>query len=121
MASLKAVSPSRALAHGVDDVGALAPALDHLEDQLGRVLQVGVDHRDDVAGGVLQAGGERGLVAEVAGEMDHAHARVGGGELVEQLGRAVGGAVVDEHELEVRAATAAQVRETNSSTSSSSS
>ena len=90
------------LAHGVDDVGAGAPALDHLEDQLGGVLQVGVNHRHDVTGGMLEAGGECGLVAEVAREVDHADARIGGGESVEQLGRAVGRAVVDEHELEVQ-------------------
>jgi hypothetical protein len=34
--------------------------------------------------------------------MDHAHARIGGGDLIEQLRRAVGGAVVDEHQLEVQ-------------------
>jgi hypothetical protein len=89
------------LAHGVDDVGAGAPALDHLEDQLGGVLQVGVNHRHDVTGGMLEAGGECGLVAEVAREVDHSDARIGGGESVEQLGCAVGRAVVDDHELEV--------------------
>ncbi len=89
------------LAHRVDDVGALAPLGDHLGDQLRRVLQVGVDHRDDVADRVLQAGGERGLVAEVARQVDDAHARVGRGHAVEQLGRAVGAAVVDEHQLEL--------------------
>ena len=89
------------LAHRVDDVGALAPLGDHVGDQLRRVLQVGVDHRDDVADGVLEAGGQRGLVAEVARQVDDAHARVGGGDPVEQLGRAVGAAVVDEHQLEL--------------------
>ncbi len=89
------------LAHRVDDVGALAPLGDHLGDQLRRVLQVGVDHRDDVADRVLEAGGERGLVAEVAREVHDAHARVGRGDAVEQLGRAVGAAVVDEDQLEL--------------------
>ena len=49
---------------------------------------------------MLEARGERRLVAEVARQVDHAHARVGVGDAVEQLGRAVGGAVVDEHQLE---------------------
>ena len=87
-------------AHRVDDVGARAPAVDHLDDQLGRVLQVGVDHRDHVAAGVLQSGGERRLVAKVAGQVHDAHARVGVGDPVEDLRRAVGRAVVDEHQLE---------------------
>ena len=91
------------LAHHVDDVGALAPLGDHVGDQLGRVLQVGVDHRDGVADGVLEAGGQRRLVAEVAREVHDAHARVGGGEPVEDLGRAVGAAVVDDDQLEVEA------------------
>ena len=77
------------LAHGIHDVRALAPLRDHLADQLRRILQIGVEHRDGVAGRVLQAGGERGLVAEVARQMDHAHARVARGDRVEQLGRAV--------------------------------
>ena len=89
------------LAHGVDHVCPLAPAGDHVRDQLGRVLQVGVEHRDDVSGGVLESGGERGLVAEVAREVDHAHAAVGGGDAVEQSGRGIVAAVVDDHELEL--------------------
>ncbi len=88
------------LAHGVDDVGALLPLLDHARDQLRRVLQVGVDHRHHIAGRVLQAGRERGLVAEVSREMNDSYARVGGGQAVEQRGRRVGAAVVDEHQLE---------------------
>jgi len=35
--------------------------------------------------------------------MDHAHARIGGGDPVEQRGRAVRRPVVDEHELELQA------------------
>ena len=72
---------------------------DHVGDQLRWVLQVGVDHRHGVAEGVLEPGGERRLVAEVAREVDDADARVGAGEAVEQLPRAVRAAVVDEHEL----------------------
>ncbi len=49
---------------------------------------------------MLQAGRERGLVAEVTREMDYPYARVGGGQAVEQRGRRVGAAVVDQHQLE---------------------
>src|ERR1700733_7618120 len=33
--------------------------------------------------------------------MDHAYARIGGGDLVEQLGRTVRATVVDQHQLEL--------------------
>ena len=89
------------LAHGVDDVRALLPLLDHARDQLGRVLQVGVDHRHHIAAGVLQTRCERGLVAEVAREMDDAHTRSRrrqGGRVGAE--RRIGAAVVDQHQLE---------------------
>ena len=64
------------LAHGVDDVAAGAPVIEHLRDQLGRVLQVGVEHHDGVAAGVVEPGGQRRLVAEVARQVDR-RARAG--------------------------------------------
>ena len=42
--------------HAVDDLEAVAPALDHLGDDLGRILEVGVDHDDRVAACVVDAG-----------------------------------------------------------------
>ncbi len=60
----------------VDHLGALTPPRDEVGDDLGRVLQVGVDDDHGVAAGVVQAGGDGDLVAEVAREVDHAHARV---------------------------------------------
>ena len=54
----------------VDDVRAVLPVLDHGQDQLRRVLQVGVDHHDHGAPGMVQAGRDRRLVAEVARERD---------------------------------------------------
>jgi uncharacterized protein (DUF934 family) len=83
------------LAHRVDHVGALAPLGDHVRDQLRRVLQVGVDHRHHVAHSVLQASRQGGLVAEVARQVDHPHAAVARGDLIEQPRRVVAGAVVD--------------------------
>ena len=61
---------------GDHDVGALAPALDQLGDQLRRVLEVAVDHHHRVPARVVEAGGERHLVAERAREVEHADARV---------------------------------------------
>ncbi len=93
--------PLAALAHGVDDVGALAPARDHVDDQLRRVLQVGVDHRDRVPAGVLQTGRDGRLVAEVARQRDELDPLVGLRELGQDLARGVLAAVVDDDELPV--------------------
>ena len=91
-----------ALAHpapGDDDVGAVAPPLDQLGDQLGWVLEVAVDHHDRVPARVVQAGGQRHLVAERPREMQDADALVGVGQTVEDLGGGVRRAVVDDHDL----------------------
>ena len=85
---------------GDHHVDPLPPALHELRDDLGRVLQVAVDDHDGVAAGVVEAGGDRELVAERAREVQHAHAGVGGRDPVEDLGRPVGRAVVDDDELE---------------------
>ena len=66
------LEPSFALAlgaHGVGDVVALAPLLDHPQHHFGRVLQVGVhdDHR--IAVGKVHAGGDRDLMAKIAAEV----------------------------------------------------
>ena len=58
-------------AHAVDDVVALAPALDERAEQVGRVLQVDVHRDQDVAPGMVDAGGQGGLLAEVARQVDH--------------------------------------------------
>jgi hypothetical protein len=93
--------PFAALPDRVHDIGAVAPARDHVRDQLGRVLEVGVDHHHGVAARVLEAGGDRGLVAEVARERDHLDPLVGRGELGEQPAGPVLGAVVGDHQLPV--------------------
>src|SRR5207248_5220142 len=96
---LEAPLPEALLAHGVYHVGARAPALDQVGDQLGRVLQVTVHHHDDVALGAIEAGGQRLLVAEVAREEDDADPAVVLRQPLEDLTGAVGGAVVHQHEL----------------------
>ena len=72
-------------------------------EQVGRILQVDVHRDQDVAPGVVDAGGERGLLAEVARQVDHPDAAVARAA-VEQVGeRVVARAVVHEHDLEAQA------------------
>jgi hypothetical protein len=51
---------------GEHDVKALPPDLEHVDDQLRRILQVGIDGNDGLAAGVFDAAGQRGFLAEVA-------------------------------------------------------
>ena len=77
----------------------------------GRVLQVAVHRHDDLAAGAAEARVHRRVLAEVPLEADRPHPRVGCVQALEHGEGAVGGAVVDEDELErpaepVEAATA---------------
>ena len=128
----QAVEPARAgeleprlalarLAHRVDDVGAAAPGVEHLRDQLGRVLEVAVDHHHDVAARVLQPGADRRLVAEVARQADELDPLVRGRQGAQPLAGRVARAVVDEDQLEVEPVQRRDVRAWNASTMSSSS
>ncbi len=101
---LEARLPRARGAHGVHDVGAAPPRLEHLADQLRRVLEVAVDHHHDVAARVLEAGADRRLVAEVARQGDHLDPLVGGRERAHPLARGVARAVVDEDQLELEGA-----------------
>ena len=56
------------LADAVHDFEAFFPLANHVGDELGGVLEVGVDDDRRVALGVIEAGGDGDLVAEVAGE-----------------------------------------------------
>lgn len=89
------------LTHRVDHVGPLRPEPDHVSDQLRRILEVCVEHGHRLAPGVLEPGGQRGLVAEVAREVDDAQARVGVGQAVEDRRRGVVAPVVDDDQLVV--------------------
>ena len=90
------------LAYRVHHVAPGAPVIEHPRDQLRRILKVGIEHHDRLTLSMVEPGGERGLMAEVAREENQAHARVARGEPVQGRGGAVGGAVVDEHQLEVQ-------------------
>ena len=61
------------------------------------VLEIGVLHEHEVAGDLFEPGADRGSLALVLLVVDDADRAVG--ELAEHLPRAVGAAVVDEHEL----------------------
>jgi hypothetical protein len=75
------------------------PALDHLQDDLGRILQVDIDRHHDLPVGCLQTGGKRCFLAEIATQIDDANLRIA--LLAEQqaLQCRIGTAVVDEHQL----------------------
>ena len=88
------------LPHAVDDVDVLA-ARDgqHLADDLGRVLQVGVDGHDPAPAGPGQPGRDRRLVPGVRPQPHDAHLRPRVADPLEQHRRAVGRAVVDAEHL----------------------
>lgn len=86
-------------AAGYDLVEAFAPQVEHLAEQGGRVLEVGVHEGDVIPGGLAQTGEQSGLLAEVPRQGQVADARVTEGEGAQQGQGAVGGPVVDEHHL----------------------
>src|SRR5918995_4450531 len=82
-----------------DELEALVELAHQGGDLTGVVLAVAVECDDDVAGAVLEARPERRRLAEVSAQPNQAHGLVLGGEAFEELGRAVGRAVVDEDHL----------------------
>src|SRR3954451_20109409 len=102
--ALERALPQSLLADGVDDVDPVAPAREHFRDHLGRVLEVAVEHHDHVTAGVLEPGGQRRLVAEVAGEADDLHPRVARRGGRHRVAGAVLRTVVDEDQLVVEVA-----------------
>ena len=89
--------PFRALR--VDDLVPLVDLLQHLGEELGRVLQVRIHHGDDPAAGGVDARGEGHLVAEVAREAESPQARVLAGEGRHLLEGCIRAAVVHVHDL----------------------
>ena len=67
----------------------------------GGSLEVGVDEDDGIAGRAFHAGGHGDLMAEIAGEHEDPHARIGVLEFPQEVQRGVAAAVVDIDELEV--------------------
>jgi len=62
-------------------------------------LQVGIDQHDRIAARDVEAGRRGELVTEVARELHDDDARIDRGVLAQPFQRAVGAAVVDEHQL----------------------
>ena len=75
--------PGAVVPHPVDHVRALAPVLEHFRDQLRRILEVAVNHHDRIPARVLKTCGYRRLMAEVPRKVEHAHARIRVGQLIE--------------------------------------
>jgi hypothetical protein len=83
----------------VDDVGARPRLRQHLGDELGRVLEIGVHQDHVVAARVVEAGRHRDLHAEIAAQL-HEHDRFAAGDPgLDDLDAAVRRAVVDDDEL----------------------
>jgi len=95
-------------AHGIDDVVTLRPLLDEDLDSFGSVLEIGVHQDDRLARGLREPCLERSLMPEIAREVKDLQVGIVLVEAVEDIGRAVGAAVVDEHDLERAAADALQ-------------
>ena len=84
---------------GIDDLVARIPEPDEVAEQLGRVLQVGVHHHDGPPPRVVDAGRDGRLVAEIAGQVERHDPRVARCQGVEQTGRRIAAAVIDEDDL----------------------
>ena len=87
------------LADAVDDLIALPPQRQHLGDQLGRVLQIGVQLDRAIPPRRLVGIHDRVLIADIAREPKHPEARVLGRDLGQNGEGAVGRVVVGEDDL----------------------
>ena len=98
--AVKRIRPADLVA--VDHVG-VRGQLRPEQRQLRRiVLRVAVGVENQLLGRGPKAGLQRGAVVAVDWMMHGADLRVGAGELVGDFGRAVGAAIVDDDDLEVR-------------------
>ena len=83
----------------VNDLVSFVDLLQHLGEELGRVLQIRIHHGHDPAARGVDARGERHLVAEVARETESPETRVFAGEGRHLFEGRVGAAVVHVHDL----------------------
>ncbi len=85
---------------GVDDVEPLSPPLQHLEDELRRVLKVRIQDCHDVPVGVIEPRRQRIGMPKVPREPVEHEALVGRGACADDLRRAVAASVVDDAEAD---------------------
>src|SRR5439155_26251700 len=83
------------------DVVPLFPVIEERWDQDGWMLKVRVERDDDIARRVFEASCQSRLMADVSTQCQIADARVGRGQRVQDLQRAVARAVVDVEDLNV--------------------
>ena len=83
----------------VDHVCSLVDHLHHVDQQLGRILQVGVDDQDALAPANRQPGRQGELVPMVSHQPDGHDARVALGRFGHDIPCAIARAVVDQHHL----------------------
>ncbi len=88
-----------ALANRIDDVIAFAPASDHVAHHLGRILKIRIHHHDRFSLGPVGTGSDRDLVAEVARQRYQFVARFLLHQFLEQSGRGISRAVIDENDF----------------------
>jgi hypothetical protein len=87
------------LAHRVDNIAAFPPLRDEVDDDLGRVLEIGVHHDHRLTGGEVQSRRDGHLVTEVAGEPDRPEPWILAAGRGDQLVAPIAAPVVDEHHL----------------------
>ena len=88
------------VAQRVDDVVALQGLAVKVGDLVGAVLQVAVHHHHPIAGAVMDAGGNRIMLAEIAGEVDGFDPAIERGHSADRLPGIVRTPVVDQNDLE---------------------
>src|SRR5208283_2747385 len=92
------------LAPSADDVVALCNFFEEQRNIGGIVLQVAVHGNDVFPAGMVESSGEAGGLAKIPPQLDDGHAAVNGGNLTQQIERAVDRTIIDQHHLESLAA-----------------
>ena len=95
----------------VDDVSSFPPAVNHLRDDFGGILQVCIKNHRGIAARFREADRHRGLLAEVAGEFNDRDMWVLRGDRLKFQQRAVSAPVVDVDHLVVHASCWQQLAE----------
>ncbi|MNE59176.1 hypothetical protein D3C80_1542550 [compost metagenome] len=84
---------------GVDNLIALFPLCNHLQDNLRRVLKIGINNNYRLPFSIVHPGGNRDLMAEIAGEVNQLDIRVTAADPAYNLSCAVTAAIIDEDQL----------------------